>query len=41
VSALMIANPFSGRTMMRMFSTHPDTADRITRLRAMALAGRR
>lgn len=36
VSALMIANPFSGRTMMRMFSTHPDTADRITRLRAMA-----
>jgi heat shock protein HtpX len=41
VSALMIANPFSGRTMMRMFSTHPDTAERITRLRAMALAGRR
>jgi heat shock protein HtpX len=36
VSALMISNPFSGRTMMRMFSTHPDTADRITRLRDMA-----
>jgi heat shock protein HtpX len=41
VSALMVVNPFSGRTMMRMFSTHPDTADRITRLRAMALTGRR
>ncbi|MDQ3899096.1 MAG: M48 family metalloprotease [Actinomycetota bacterium] len=36
VGSLMIANPFSGRTMMRMFSTHPDTADRITRLREMA-----
>ncbi|MDQ3827163.1 MAG: M48 family metalloprotease [Actinomycetota bacterium] len=36
VCSLMIANPFSGRTMMRMFSTHPDTADRITRLREMA-----
>jgi heat shock protein HtpX len=40
VSSLMIANPFSGRTMMRMFSTHPDTAERITRLRAMALTAR-
>jgi heat shock protein HtpX len=37
----MIANPFSGRAMMRMFSTHPDTAERITRLRAMATTGRR
>jgi heat shock protein HtpX len=37
VSSLMIANPFAGRTMMRMFATHPDTADRITRLRNMAL----
>jgi heat shock protein HtpX len=36
----MIANPFSGQTMMRMFSTHPDTADRITRLRAMATTRR-
>jgi heat shock protein HtpX len=36
VSSLMIANPFSGRTMLRMFSTHPDTADRIIRLRNMA-----
>ncbi|HXT44199.1 MAG TPA: zinc metalloprotease HtpX [Pseudonocardiaceae bacterium] len=40
VSSLMIANPFSGQTMMRMFSTHPDTADRITRLRAMATTRR-
>jgi heat shock protein HtpX len=31
----MIVNPFSGRSMMRMFSTHPDTRDRIARLRAM------
>ena len=36
VSSLMIVNPFSGRTVMRMFSTHPDTRDRIARLRAMA-----
>lgn len=36
VSALMIVNPFSGQNMMRMFSTHPDTRDRIARLRAMA-----
>jgi heat shock protein HtpX len=34
VNALMIVNPFSGRTAMRMFSTHPDTRDRIARLRA-------
>jgi heat shock protein HtpX len=36
VSALMIVNPFSGRNLMRMFSTHPDTRERIARLRAMA-----
>jgi heat shock protein HtpX len=35
VSALMIVNPFSGRTIMKMFSTHPDTRNRIARLRAM------
>lgn len=35
VSALMIVNPFSGRNLMRLFSTHPDTRDRIARLRAM------
>lgn len=33
VSALMIANPFSGRSAMRWFSTHPDTAERVARLR--------
>ena len=41
VSALMIVNPFSGRTLMRMFSTHPDTRDRIARLRAMATGRQR
>ncbi|MDT7713345.1 MAG: heat shock protein HtpX, partial [Pseudonocardiales bacterium] len=35
VSSLMIVNPFSGRNIMRMFSTHPDTRDRIARLHAM------
>ncbi|SFT71410.1 Heat shock protein. Metallo peptidase. MEROPS family M48B [Actinopolyspora lacussalsi subsp. righensis] len=36
VSSLMIANPFSGKTMMRLFSTHPDTRDRIARLHSMS-----
>jgi heat shock protein HtpX len=36
VGSLMIVNPFTGRTLLRMFSTHPDTRDHIVRLRAMA-----
>lgn len=33
---LFIVNPLSGRAMDSLFSTHPSTADRIARLRAMA-----
>jgi heat shock protein HtpX len=32
---LFIIKPFSGDTMMRLFSTHPSTEDRIARLEAM------
>ncbi|MCL6650005.1 MAG: M48 family metalloprotease, partial [Chloroflexi bacterium] len=36
---LFIVNPFGGLDFATLFSTHPPTAERIARLRAMALAG--
>jgi heat shock protein HtpX len=35
-SHLFIVNPFSGKSLMSLFSTHPSAEERITRLRAMA-----
>lgn len=32
---LFIIQPFTGESLMRLFSTHPSTADRIARLQKM------
>ena len=32
---LFIIQPFSGQSMLKLFSTHPSTEDRIARLEAM------
>jgi heat shock protein HtpX len=37
---MMILNPLSGGGISSLFSTHPPTEERITRLRAMARSGR-
>jgi heat shock protein HtpX len=36
---LFIVNPLSGRSLMKLFSTHPPMEERIARLRAMRLGG--
>ena len=36
-SHLFIVNPLSGRSMARLFSTHPSTAERVRRLREMTI----
>jgi heat shock protein HtpX len=35
-SSLFIVNPFRGNSFTRLFSSHPPTADRVRKLRAMA-----
>lgn len=40
-SSMMIASPFSGGSVVRLFSTHPPTAERVARLEAMAHTGHR
>ena len=36
---LFIINPFSGGGLVRLFSTHPSTEERIARLQALARQG--
>jgi heat shock protein HtpX len=36
---LFIVNPFSGKSLLSLFSTHPSIEDRVARLRAMAVKG--
>ncbi len=36
-SHLFIVNPFKGESMMKLFSTHPSTQERVRRLRAMRI----
>lgn len=36
---LMISNPLSGQGLLKLFSTHPPTGERVERLEAMALRG--
>jgi heat shock protein HtpX len=33
---MFIIKPFTGQSMMRLFSTHPDTEQRIARLQRLA-----
>jgi heat shock protein HtpX len=32
---MFIVKPFTGNSVMRLFSTHPSTEDRVARLQAM------
>ena len=38
-SHLFIVNPFSGSGMLRLFSTHPSTEERVARLELLARDG--
>jgi heat shock protein HtpX len=38
-SHLFIVNPFRGESLLRLFSTHPSTEERVRRLRAMRVLG--
>ncbi|MFO7156042.1 MAG: zinc metalloprotease HtpX [Pseudomonadota bacterium] len=38
-ASLFIVNPLSGKSLLRLFSTHPPTEERIRRLRAMRIYG--